>query len=73
MSMEERVSQLERLAELQVGYNENVVALLSRVTEVLEETREDVRMTRRLWVRLSQRYGWLDDDGLFGDEDDNPS
>ena len=50
MTMEERVSQLERLAELQVGYNENVVALLGRVMELLEETREDARMTRRLWV-----------------------
>ena len=69
MTMEERVSQLERLAELQVRYNENVVALLGRVMELLEETRKDARMNRRLWVRLSQRYGWLDDDGLFGDDD----
>ena len=51
--MEERVSQLERLAELQVGYNENIVALLSRVMEVLEETHQDARMTRRLWGTMT--------------------
>ena len=75
MTMEERVSRLESLAELQVEYNENVVALLNhvvgmvdRVTELLEETRQDSQMTRRLWVRLSQKYGWLDDDDLFRDD-----
>ena len=25
-------------------------------------------MTRCLWVRLSQKYGWLDDDDLFRDD-----
>ena len=88
--MEERISRLERLAELQIEYNGNVAGLLDntqgllnnvvglmdnvmdlqvRATELLEETRQDARMTRRLWVRLSQKYGWLDDDGLFEDDD----
>ena len=29
---------------------------------LLEEVRRDSAQTRRLWVRLAQRYGWLDDD-----------
>ena len=29
---------------------------------LLEEVNRDSAQTRRLWVRLAQRYGWLDDD-----------
>ena len=40
-------------------------AMLERQDAVLEEVRRDARQTHRLWVRLAQRYGWLDEDGLF--------
>ena len=29
---------------------------------LLEEVNRDSAQTRRLWVRLARRYGWLDDD-----------
>ena len=42
-----QVSQEERLASMQA---------------ILDEAREDNRMTRNLWVRLARKYGWLEDD-----------
>ena len=39
--------------------------MLGRQQEMLEEIRRDARQTQRLWVRLAQRYGWLEDDDLF--------
>ncbi len=35
--------------------------------ELLAEVREDTKMTRRLWVRLATKHGWLDEDDLNGD------
>ena len=35
--------------------------------ELLDEVRQDTEMTRRLWVRLATKHGWLDDDDLNGD------
>ena len=29
---------------------------------LLEELTRDAAITRRLWLRLAQRYGWLDDE-----------
>ncbi|MDE2718636.1 MAG: hypothetical protein OXI33_16720 [Chloroflexota bacterium] len=35
--------------------------------EQLEEIRTDAKMTRRLWMRLAAKYGWLDDEDVNGD------
>ena len=35
---------------------------LERHREQLAEMRHDAEMTRRLWVRLATKYGWLDDE-----------
>ena len=32
-----------------------------RQQELLAEVRRDAQQTQRLWVRLAQRYGWLDE------------
>ena len=40
---------------------------LQHQQELLDEVRQDTKMTRRLWVRLATKYGWLDDDDLNGD------
>ena len=32
------------------------------VSSLLEELTRDAATTRRLWLRLAQRYGWLDDE-----------
>ena len=49
------------MAELLAGQEER----LRLAEERLEETRRDVQQNRNLWVRLAQRYGWIDEDGLF--------
>ena len=32
------------------------------IVSLLEEVTRDAATTRRLWLRLAQRYGWLDDE-----------
>ncbi len=32
------------------------------ILNLLEELTRDAATTRRLWLRLAQRYGWLDDE-----------
>ena len=41
--------------------------MFERHREQFDEMREDAKMTRRLWVRLATKYGWLDDEDV--DED----
>ena len=48
---------------------ENIMAIQERLlenqntlTQLLAEVREDAAITRRLWFRLAQRYGWLEDE-----------
>ncbi len=40
---------------------------LQHQQELLDEVRQDTKMTRRLWVRLATKHGWLDEDDLDGD------
>ena len=49
---------LERLQANQETLQANQEAIVS----VLEELTRDAATTRRLWLRLAQRYGWLDDE-----------
>ena len=61
---------LERLKELGVQLDElktTADAMIQRQKKQLAEMREDTKMTRRLWVRLAAKYGWLDDEDLDGD------
>ena len=32
------------------------------IVRMLEEVTRDAANTRRLWLRLAQRYGWIDDE-----------
>ena len=41
--------------------------ILAHQQELLDEVRQDTKMTRRLWVRLAAKYGWLDEEDLDGD------
>ena len=48
---------------------ENIIAVQERLQDtqnalwqLLAEVREDAAVTRRLWFRLAQRYGWLEDE-----------
>ena len=42
------------------------------IVNLLEEARRDAATNSRLWQRLAQRYGWLDDDEN-GDQQDTPT
>ena len=37
-------------------------SLQDRIADLLEELRHDAVITHRLWLRLSRRYGWTDDE-----------
>jgi uncharacterized coiled-coil protein SlyX len=51
-------SNLESLKRNQEGMQANQEAIVG----LLEELTRDAATTRRLWLRLAQRYGWIDDD-----------
>ena len=42
------------------------------IVSLLEELTRDAATTRRLWLRLAQRYGWLDDE-QNGAQPDTPT
>ena len=56
---------LERLQANQETLQANQETLQANqeaIVSVLEELTRDAATTRRLWLRLAQRYGWLDDE-----------
>ena len=62
--------QLERHQEQLERHQEtfaDIARILQRQEEHLDEVREDAKMTRRLWVRLAKKYGWLDDEDVEGE------
>jgi hypothetical protein len=42
-------------------------AMFERQEAMLEEIRRDSKQTQRLWVRLAQRYGWIEDEDFTAD------
>lgn len=68
-ALQERVDALEQtsrthdvMLNLLISIGERQQETLERQEAMLEEIHRDARQTQRLWVRLAQRYGWLDDD-----------
>ena len=49
---------LDRIIANQEALQANHQAIVS----LLEEVTREAAVTRRLWLRLAQRYGWLDDE-----------
>ena len=75
-TQEQRITNVEeavvRLAQNQLTISDILAGQegrLRRLEELMEETRRDVRQNRRLWTHLAQRYGWLDEDGLFDERE----
>ena len=65
--MEQRI---ESLSDMTLGHEARIrllEMLMERAIALQEELRRDNVQTRRLWVKLAERYGWTDDDGLFSD------
>ena len=48
----------DRMQETQDKMQDNHEAIV----RLLEEVTRDAANTRRLWLRLAQRYGWMDDE-----------
>ena len=59
---------LERLLASQEALHSNQEAIVN----LLEELTRDAATTRRLWLRLAQRYGWMDDE-QNGAQPDTPA
>ena len=62
MTIQERVAELELIAGNHDALIHLLIAIGERQQALLEEIQRDARQTQRLWVRLAERYGWLDDD-----------
>ncbi len=56
-----------RMIQYQQEHLDQHQEILAHQQELLDEVREDTKMTRRLWVRLATKYGWLDEEDLDGD------
>ena len=68
--LERHQETLERQQEILERHQETLERhqeTLERQQEILEEVRRDARQTQRLWVRLAQRHGWLEDDDLLSE------
>ena len=66
---------LERLLASQEALQASQETLHSNqeaIVNLLEELTRDAATTRRLWLRLAQRYGWLDDE-QNGAQPDTPT
>lgn len=76
MTIQDRIEVLEQtsrthdvMLNLLITIGERQQALLEEIQrdsrqtrELLQETRRDTQQTQRLWLRLAQKNGWLDDD-----------
>jgi hypothetical protein len=66
-SIEERVRELEATKDNHQAMINLLIAIGERQQTLLEEIQRDSQQTQRLWVRLAERYGWLDDEDLTND------
>ena len=58
---QETLERHQALLDRQQALLERQQETLDRQEELLAEVRRDAQQTQRLWVRLAQRYGWLDE------------
>ncbi len=61
---EARIAQNEAMLKRHDGMLERHEEAMKRLEEMLLEIRREAAMTKRLWTRLAQRYGWLEDEDL---------
>ena len=73
--MDRLLANQETLQANQVTLQASQVTLQANqeaMASLLEELTRDAATTRRLWLRLAQRYGWLDDE-QNGAQPDQPA
>ncbi len=61
MTAEERFIELESKARSHDVAIDLLISIGERQHTLLEEIRQDCAMTRRLWVHLARKNGWLED------------
>ncbi len=59
---EQTTARLATIAENHDQLQGRILANQKAIVNLLEELTRDAATTRRLWLRLAQRYGWLDDE-----------
>ncbi len=62
---DEMIGRLVVMSEKLVEMDRQLMVAIARTDEKLEEIRKDTRQTQRLWVKLAQKHGWLDDEDLM--------
>ena len=62
----------DQLLDRLLANQETLQANQEAIVSLLEELTRDAATTRRLWLRLAQRYGWLDDE-QNGAQPDGPT
>ena len=62
----------DQLLDRLLANQETLQANQDAIVSLLEELTRDAATTRRLWLRLAQRYGWLDDE-QNGTQPDTPT
>lgn len=60
-SQEEVNRNVLTMLQSQDEVNRTLLTMLRSHEEAMAEMREDHRKTQRLWVKLAQKYGWLED------------
>ena len=69
---EQRIARLDSIIENHDQFLDRLLANQEAIVSLLEELTRDAATTRRLWLRLAQRYGWLDDE-QNGSQPDTPT
>ena len=60
--LESQVRNHDVAIDLLVSIGERQQTLLEEIRQDVKETRQDAKMTQRLWVHLARKHGWLEDE-----------
>ena len=69
---EQTLARLDTIIENQYELMDRLLANQEAIVSLIGELTRDAATTRRLWLRLAQRYGWLDDE-QNGAQPDTPT
>ena len=61
MTTDYRLTAVEETQAKIVEVQDNTLALIERVVELIEETRRESQQTRRIWVAFARHHGWPED------------
>ena len=63
------IALLTELMERSTGRIEMLEGIAERQQALLRQVQRDFAVTRRLWTRLALRYGWLEEDPPYWDDE----